>query len=158
MTVSIIVAVKGDNPNLRECIESCLSLDYPDFEILVLPDNDLILSYPKTRVIPTGEVTPPIKRDMALSWAKGEILAFLDDDAYPDKDWLTKALRHFEPPEIAAVGGPAVTPDSDSLMRKASGQVYNSFLMSGQYVYRYLPKKSGLWMIIHLAIFWSANQ
>ncbi|MEK6567518.1 MAG: glycosyltransferase [Candidatus Omnitrophota bacterium] len=141
MTVSIIVAVKGDNPNLRECIESCLRLDYPDFEILVLPDNDLILSYPKTRVIPTGEVTPPIKRDMALSWAKGEILAFLDDDAYPDKDWLTKALRHFESPEIAAVGGPAVTPDSDSLMQKASGGVYCSLLMSGQYVYRYLPKK-----------------
>lgn len=140
MTVSIIVAVKKDNPNLRECIESCLKLNYPDFEILVLPDNDLILSYPKTRVIPTGELTPPLKRDMALSQAQGEILAFLDDDAYPDKDWLAKALRHFEFPEIAAVGGPAVTPDADSLRQKASGQVYSSYLMSGQYVYRYLPK------------------
>lgn len=140
MTVSIIVAVKKDNLYLRECIESCLKLDYPDFEILVLPDNDLILNYPKTRVIPTGELTPPLKRDMALSQAKGEILAFLDDDAYPDKDWLTKALRHFESPEIAAVGGPAVTPEADSLRQKASGLVYSSYLMSGQYVYRYLPR------------------
>ena len=140
MHVSIIIAVKKDNPNLRECVENCLKLDYPDFEILVLPDNDAILNYPKTRVIPTGELTPPLKRDLALSQAKGEILAFLDDDAYPDKDWLTKALRHFESPEIAAVGGPAVTPDSDSPLQKASGQVYSSYLMSGQYVYRYLPK------------------
>ena len=140
MTVSIIVAVKKDNPNLRECIENCLKLDYPDFEILVLPDNDAILNYPKTRVIPTGELTPPLKRDLALSHAKGEIVAFLDDDAYPDKDWLTKALRHFESPEIAAVGGPAVTPKADSLRQKASGQVYSSYLMSGHYVYRYLPK------------------
>src|SRR3989338_704684 len=99
MTVSIIVAVKGDNPNLRECIESCLRLDYPDFEILVLPYEDMALSYPKTRVIPTGKVTPPIKRDLALSQASGEIIAFLDDDAYPAEDWLTLALRHFTNPE-----------------------------------------------------------
>ena len=140
MTVSIIVAVKGDNPNLRECIESCLRLDYPDFEILVLPDNVVTLNYPKTRVIPTGEVTPPIKRDLALAQARGEIVAFLDDDAYPAKNWLSLALKHFIDPEIAAVGGPAVTPDSDSLLQKASGRVYSSYLMSGQYVYRYLPR------------------
>ena len=140
MTVSIIVAVKGDNPNLRECIESCLRLDYPDFEILVLPDNVVTLNYPKTRVIPTGEVTPPIKRDLALAQARGEIVAFLDDDAYPAKNWLSLALKHFTDPEIAAVGGPAVTPDSDSLLQKASGRVYSSYLMSGQYVYRYLPR------------------
>src|SRR3989339_437338 len=140
MTVSIIVAVKGDNPNLRECIESCLRLDYPDFEILVLPDNVVTLNYPKTRVIPTGEVTPPIKRDLALAQARGEIVAFLDDDAYPAESWLSMALKHFTDPEIAAVGGPAVTPETDSLMQKASGRVYSSYLMSGHYVYRYLPR------------------
>ena len=68
-------------------------------------------------------------------------MAFLDDDAYPVESWLSLALKHFTDPEIAAVGGPAVTPDSDSLMQKASGGVYCSSLMSGQYVYRYLPKK-----------------
>ena len=67
MTVSIIVAVKGDNPYLRECIEACLKLDYSDFEILVLPDKELILDYPKTKVIPTGEVTPPLKGIWPLS-------------------------------------------------------------------------------------------
>lgn len=141
MTVSIIVAVKRDNPNLRECVENCLKLDYPDFEVLVLPDKEIILNYPKTSVIPTGELTPPLKRDMALSRAKGEILAFLDDDAYPHKHWLTKALRHFQEQEIAAVGGPAITAESDSLRQKASGLVYSSWLMSGQYAYRYTPKK-----------------
>lgn len=141
MTVSIIVAVKKDNPNLRECIENCLKLDYSDFEILVLPDKELNLDYPKTKVIPTGEVTPPIKRDMAVDKASGEILAFLDDDAYPHKDWLAQALRHFAEPAIAAVGGPAVTPDSDSLRQKASGRAYSSWLVSGPYVYRYLPRK-----------------
>lgn len=139
MTVSIIVAVKGDNPYLRECIQACLKLDYPDFEILVLPDKELILDYPKTRVIPTGEITPPIKRDMALEPARGEILAFLDDDAYPVKDWLTKALVYFSDPQVAAVGGPAVTPESDDLWQEASGLVYSSWAMAGEHRYRYIP-------------------
>lgn len=140
MTVSIIVAVKENNPCLRECIESCLKLDYPDFEILILPDKEINLDYPKTKIIPTGAVTPPQKRDIAIYKARGEILAFLDDDTYPDNRWLTAAVKHFSDPAIAAVGGPAITPDSDTLRQKASGLVYSSWLMSGPYVNRYLPK------------------
>lgn len=140
MTVSIVIAVKADNPNLRKCIESCLNLKYSDFEILVLPDKDIELNYPKTHVIPTGSLTPPKKRDIAIDKAKGDIIAFLDDDAYPQKDWLDFALRHFSDNEIAAVGGPAVTPDSDTIREKASGRIYSSFVVSGPYVYRYSPK------------------
>ncbi len=140
MTVSIIVAVKGDNPNLRECIGRCLQLRYPDFEILVFPDKEINLNFPKAKVIPTGELTPPQKRDLAIDKAKGEILAFLDDDTYPESDWLDNALKHFSNSDIAAVGGPAITPESDSLMQKASGEVYASWLVSGPYTYRYLPK------------------
>lgn len=144
MTVSIIVAVKESNPRLVECIENCLKLDYQDFEILVLPDKLINLNYPKTKIIPTGEVTPPLKRDMAAAQANGEILAFLDDDAYPASDWLRNALGHFSNPEIAAVGGPAITPESDTLMQKASGLVYSSLLVSAGYVYRYLPREERL--------------
>ena len=82
---------------------------------------------------------PPIKRDMALEPARGEILAFLDDDAYPVKDWLLKALSYFSDPEIAAVGGPAVTPESDDIWQEASGRVYSSWAMSGAHRYRYIP-------------------
>jgi GT2 family glycosyltransferase len=141
MFISIIIAVKNENFNLRECIEHCLKLNHPDFEILVLPDKEINLGYPKTRVIPTGELTPPQKRDLAIGKAKGEILAFLDDDTYPERDWLNNAIKHFSEPDIAAVGGPAVTAETDSLMQKASGKVYESWFVSGPYAYRYHPPK-----------------
>ena len=92
-------------------------------------------------IIPTGPVNPAQKRDEALNYAKGEILAFIDDDAYPRKDWLKNAVNNFADPFVAAVGGPAITPGSDNARQKASGLVYSSFLVSGEYVYRYLPKK-----------------
>ncbi|TAN63105.1 glycosyl transferase, partial [bacterium] len=59
---------------------------------------------------------------------------------YPAADWLKNALGHFSGPEIAAVGGPAITPESDTLRQKASGLVYSSPLVSAGYVYRYLPR------------------
>lgn len=143
MTVSIIIAVKGHQKNLEDCILKCGRLDFLDFEIIVLPDFHFEQNFndPRVRVIPTGAVTPARKRDIALKHAEGRILAFLDDDAYPAKDWLTFAVENFQDENIAAVGGPAVTPAEDSLLQRASGLVYASILVSGNFQYRYIPMK-----------------
>jgi cellulose synthase/poly-beta-1,6-N-acetylglucosamine synthase-like glycosyltransferase len=104
--VSIIIPLKEINQNLKECIDSCLKLDYPNFEIIILPDKnseDFKTSSEKIRVIETGNITPPKKRDFALSKTDADILAFIDDDAYPVKDWLNNALVHFKDEEVAAV-------------------------------------------------------
>ncbi len=74
-----------------------------------------------------------------MQQARGEILAFIDDDAYPQSCWLKNAAEYFKDNDVAAVGGPAVTPGSDSLRQKASGAVYSSVLVSAKFVYRYLP-------------------
>lgn len=95
---------------------------------------------PAISVIPTGTLKPADKRDIGLKHANGEIIAFIDDDAYPVKDWLTNAVRFFSDPEVGAVGGPAVTPVDDALMQQASGKVYSSIMVSGNFVYRYLPR------------------
>ena len=83
--VSIIIPCKEIGDYARESIEHCLKLDYPDFEILVLPDAKSTLNLLGVRIIPTGPVGPAEKRDLAASKADSELLAFIDDDAYPDK-------------------------------------------------------------------------
>ncbi len=145
MTVSIIIAVKKWQRNLEECLFKCRQLNFSDFEILIMPDEPVeekgdISGGVSVKAIPTGAVGPAHKRDMAIGYARGEILAFIDDDAYPDKDWLNNALEDFKDISVAAVGGPAVTPPEDGLMRRASGLIFSSPLVSGQFVYRYLPK------------------
>ncbi len=144
MTVSIIIAVKAWQENLAVCLKKCQELDFKDFEILALPDETfdsglLPLGGAPVSIIPTGPVSPAEKRDIALCYAKGSILAFIDDDTYPDKDWLKNAMGNFSDHEVAAVGGPAVTPKEDTLKARASGIIYSSFLVSGKFVYRYLP-------------------
>jgi len=138
MTVSIIIAVKTWQKNLEECVNKCLELEGGDFEIIVLPDKPLEKTLdPRVAVLPTGCVTPPHKRDIGIHHAKGDIIAFLDDDAYPCREWLVFAREDFRDDEVAAVGGPAVTPDSDGPREKASGLVYSSFLVSAGFAYRY---------------------
>ena len=137
--VSIIIPCKEIGDYARESIEHCLKLDYPDFAILVLPDAESTLNLLGVRIIPTGPVGPAEKRDLAASRADSEFLAFIDDDAYPDKLWLKKAMRHFQDTDIAAVGGPGITPETDGLRQKASGLVLSSRIGSGSNSFRNTP-------------------
>ncbi len=139
--VSIIIPVKAINEHINEGMAHIRELDYSNFEVLIFPDEDDGTALPGARIIPTGSIGPAEKRDLAIEYAKGEILAFLDDDAFPRRDWLQKAVRHFEETSIAAVGGPAITPENNTDLQKASGAVFASRLGGGNLTYRYVPEK-----------------
>jgi cellulose synthase/poly-beta-1,6-N-acetylglucosamine synthase-like glycosyltransferase len=137
--VSIIIPVKEINDYIREAIPYHLKLEYDNFEILIFPDLKSNETFEKTIIIPSGKAGPAEKRDMAIEYATGDILAFIDDDAYPRPDWLKNAVKELEPEDVGAVGGPAVTAQGDDLLRQASGKIFENALCSGKYSYRYVP-------------------
>ncbi|MCX6810275.1 MAG: glycosyltransferase [Candidatus Berkelbacteria bacterium] len=138
--VSIIIPVKRINDYVHESMGHILALDYPSFEVLIFPDEkDKVHTWPKTRIIPSGKVGPAEKRDLALKYASGKILAFLDDDAYPRADWLKKMVPLFRDGKVAGVGGPAITPASDGILQKVSGAIFESFIGGNFTRNRYLP-------------------
>jgi cellulose synthase/poly-beta-1,6-N-acetylglucosamine synthase-like glycosyltransferase len=140
--ISIIIACKEIDSYAKECITKCLQLDYPQFELLLLPDHPESLPEERVRVIATGPVKPSEKRNIGVNAAKGEIVAFIDGDAYPERDWLKNSLKYFEDPKVAAVGGPGLTPQSDNTMQKASGEILSSFLGAGPLSFRHSAKLS----------------
>ena len=138
--ISIIIPVAKINDYILESIPKILAQDYKNIEILIFPDfAEKGYEWDKTRIIPSGKCGPAVKRDLAIKYAKGEILAFLDDDAYPRHDWLTKALKNFSNPKVAAVGGPAMTPAHDDIWQKLSGSMFESYLGGGTTRNRHLP-------------------
>lgn len=141
--ISIIIPVKAINDYVREAIPYHMALDYPEYEVLIFPDEPTEENFPykNVRVIVSGKVGPAEKRDLAMQYATGDIFAFTDDDAWPRADWLKNAAMELENPEVGAVGGPAVTAPNDSFMQIGSGKVYESFMCSGNYTYRYVPGK-----------------
>ena len=146
--VSVIVPIKELSYSLLyENLPAFEKQDYKHFEVIILPneqklyDLTLIKKYPWLRIIPTGKVTRPAqKRDIGASRAKGELLAFLDDDAYPTPTWLSDGVQSFSRSDVAAVGGPGMVPPHGSLWEKVFDGILTTFIGSGSYVYRFIPK------------------
>lgn len=141
ITFSVIIPLKKCNAFLEENIKALINGSYKNFEVIVLPDFKEKKTFPKTKIISTGGVGPAEKRDIGAKKAKGEILAFIDDDAYPSKDWLKNAFDLFHKRKVAVVCGPGVTPPSDSLFQKVSGAFSSALLGGGPYTYRFTPQK-----------------
>ncbi|RLF20241.1 MAG: hypothetical protein DRM97_07835, partial [Thermoprotei archaeon] len=125
--VTIVIPCKNIDKYTKECVRECLKLNYPNYEIIVLPDRENNATEFKTslvKIVGTGAVTPGAKRNIAMKHAKGELIAYIDSDAYPKKNWLLNTIKYFDKDQVAAVTGPGITPPNDDPMRKASGYVY----------------------------------
>lgn len=125
--VSIIIPCKEMDSYTQRCLNFCEQVDYPNKEIMVVPDY-LCPGFPAT------------KRNWAMQRAKGTIFAFIDSDAYPSKDWLKNATDYLKLPKIAAVCGPGVLPPDAPLLEQATDLVYRWL----PYSYRVTPKKQRL--------------
>ena len=138
MKVSIIIPCIEINDQTRKCIRKCLELDYYDFEILVLPDfTNKKSKHRNLKIIETCKVKPAFKRNKGMELAKGELFAFIDDDAYPEKDWLKNAVKYFEDQKVGLVGGPNLTPPEANFAEHISGHVLSSFMVLGPAAIRY---------------------
>jgi glycosyltransferase involved in cell wall biosynthesis len=129
---SFIIPVKAINEYIREAIPKILEIKRDDYEIIIYPDElDPNFTALKTKQIASGHTGPAAKRSLAIKDASGEILVFIDDDAYPAINFLEILEADFQDSAIKAVGGPAVTPVNDSFWQKVSGAVFLSPLSGG---------------------------
>lgn len=87
-------------------------LEHPNFEVVVVGDQEHISGYglpariaSQVRYVHYPEPNICRARNLAVAASAGEFIAFLDDDAVPEPDWLTELLRGFMFPEVGAVGG-----------------------------------------------------
>ena len=148
--VSVVIACPGPSWMLDECLAALETQTYRNFEVIVLPDEEVEGKDEGggkgqgegkgegVRMIPTGKVRPAEKRNVGIKAATGDVVAFIDDDAYPDARWLENAVKYFSEPSIGGVGGPGVTPPGDGFLAQAGGRVYANVFVSGNYRYRYV--------------------
>jgi glycosyltransferase involved in cell wall biosynthesis len=148
--VSVVIACPGPSWMLDECLTALETQTYRNFEVIVLPDEAVEGKCEGggegegkgegegVRMIPTGKVRPAEKRNVGINAATGDVVAFIDDDAYPDARWLENAVKYFSEPSIGGVGGPGVTPPGDGFLAQAGGRVYANVFVSGNYRYRYV--------------------
>jgi O-antigen biosynthesis protein len=116
--VSVVVCSQNGAATLGACLAGIAALRYPSFETIVVDDGSTdataaIASGFDVQVISTENQGLSAARNVGLLAARGEIVAYLDDDACPDQDWLHFLVEAFNSTDHAAVGGPNLPPGDD---------------------------------------------
>jgi glycosyltransferase involved in cell wall biosynthesis len=113
-TVSVVIAAFADErwDDLAEAVESVARQTLPALETIVVIDhNPQLLARAReeldgVRVVPNaGSRGASGARNTGVGFASGDLVAFLDDDAVADRDWLAQIRRPFADPRVVGSGG-----------------------------------------------------
>jgi glucosyl-dolichyl phosphate glucuronosyltransferase len=114
MRVSVIVSTYTPlrSDSVIRCIKSLKNQKKPPEEIiLVLDANKGLIDFyepivPKdVNIVINNGCGLSSARNIGVKSAKGEIIAFIDDDAFPDEEWLENVIKNFDDLNIIGVGG-----------------------------------------------------
>jgi mycofactocin system glycosyltransferase len=116
--VSIIVAARGRHRATRACVDSLLALAYPGerCEIIVVDDASepplaaALAGLPIRLIRLDRNIGQSAARNLAAADARGELLAFIDNDCIADPAWLRSLVPYLDDPAVAMVGGRVVAP------------------------------------------------
>lgn len=99
-------------PELLEAVESARHQSYPAREVIVVVDHNAGLLERVGAEIPSvvvvangGERGLAGARNSGTSVARASVVAFLDDDAVADRDWLAALSAPYRFPDVLGVGG-----------------------------------------------------
>jgi GT2 family glycosyltransferase len=119
--VSVVVPTHDRADHLTSCLQSLLTLHYPRYEIIIV-DNapttaatlELVQKSQKesAHLRYVREDRPGVSwaRNSGIAAAKGEIIAFTDDDVIVDIHWLTELVRTFSYAEDVQCATGAILP------------------------------------------------
>ena len=116
--VSVVVCSYNGARTIRDTMDGLARLNYPDYEVIVVDDGSTDATAAIARGYDVRLISTPNRglsnaRNTGLEAATGEIVAYIDDDAWPDPDWLTYLAATFRATPHVAVGGPNLPPPGD---------------------------------------------
>jgi GT2 family glycosyltransferase len=122
--ITVVVCTYNGCATIRECLEGLSRLEYPNTEMIVIDDGSTdgtaqIAREFDVRLVSTENRGLSAARNLGLELASGEIIAYLDDDAYPDPHWLDYLAEAFRTTEFTAVGGPNLPPPGEDFVAEA---------------------------------------
>jgi glycosyltransferase involved in cell wall biosynthesis len=115
--VSLIICTRDRSRQLSACLESVRRIIFEQPWELILVDNgsvdktdNVIQEFIETVSVPATYVFEPVPglanaHNAGLTAARGEILAFTDDDCYPAEDFLTQIWSAFADPSVGYITG-----------------------------------------------------
>jgi GT2 family glycosyltransferase len=116
--LSVVVCSYNGAKTIRDTLDGLKRLAYPDYEVIVVNDGSTddtpaIAAEYDVELISTENRGLSNARNTGYQAARGEIVAYIDDDAYPDPDWGHYLALTYLDSDLAGVGGPNLAPPGD---------------------------------------------
>ncbi|MGJ8617045.1 MAG: glycosyltransferase family 2 protein [Sulfitobacter sp.] len=111
LTVSIVIVSRARHKALKRCLMGVSQLQFPSFEVVVVADPDGIkvaqnLPFAEQlKLLPFDQPNISAARNLGLTHAAGDVVAFIDDDAVPEPQWLHYLTAPAAQSDVAAMGG-----------------------------------------------------
>ena len=118
-SMSVVICAHNAEATIDECLEHTCALYYPNLEILVVDDGStdatahLAREHRRARLLSINHSGLGAARNEGLRATSGDIVAFLDSDAYPTPEWPYYLALALEKDDIVGVGGPNECPPGD---------------------------------------------
>ncbi|MBZ5513571.1 MAG: glycosyltransferase, partial [Acidobacteriia bacterium] len=113
--VSVLIPAYNEEETIVETVRAALNSDYPLQEVIVVDDGsadqtsqrlrEAFHDDPRVQVHRQPNRGKPAALDLALSQATGEVIITIDADTSIAPDAISKLVRHFADPRVAAVAG-----------------------------------------------------
>ena len=105
-TVSVIIPVYNAERFVEQCLRSVLNQTYTDLEVIVVDDGStdgslhlaqtIAKSDERIKVLAIAHAGQSAARNLALNYAKGDYIAFVDADDALERDWSARHLAAIE--------------------------------------------------------------
>ncbi len=110
-TITVILCTRDRSEMMKRCLKSLLVQDYGPYEIILVENASKhfmippVLSSRPVRIFSYPIPGLSAARNLAVRQARGEVLAFLDDDAVAQPDWLRQGQKNFRDGSVGCVTG-----------------------------------------------------
>lgn len=141
--LTVVIPTYNRRESLRRCLAGLFACELQDLqvEVHVVDDGsrdgtaDVIAAAqqaapPQVRLVAHRQENqgPGAARNLAIGAATTDVVVFLDDDCVPEPGWLQAIARTRWPPDVAAVGGRIVSPESGNWVARYCRHLrYNEF-------------------------------
>ena len=121
--VSIIIPAYNEEKYINKCLYGIANQEFSDYELILVDngseDNTIPIASAYTKNI-LQDKTSNIAglRNLGASKARGRILAFLDADCVPEKDWISKGLARIENNQVGVTGCNNFMPPNSTWLEK----------------------------------------
>ncbi len=110
--ISVVVVAHNEEKYIKRCLSSLSKQSLKPAEVILIAhlcdDETISLAkqFSEVKIIDLGNPSGTVYARMkGFEEAKSEVVAFLDGDAYADKNWLKELVGLLKDPKVVGVGG-----------------------------------------------------